>query len=130
MRQALNALAMAAVLGCSIAAHAQTPEPPAAATAPAVATPATQEVGPSEQAGVLPQPAVAGSPLDAGRDRQPYELRLVRFDKGENRKPEFPVINPMGKLPTLVHRDIVVTEAGAICAIWQTRFRQPVSRLR
>ncbi|MDM0082639.1 formate dehydrogenase subunit gamma [Variovorax sp. J31P179] len=40
MRQALNALAMAAVLGCSIAAHAQTPEPPAAATAPAVATPA------------------------------------------------------------------------------------------
>jgi glutathione S-transferase len=47
---------------------------------------------------------------------QPYELRLVRFDKGDNRKPEFLAINPMGKLPTLVHNGVVVTEAGAICA--------------
>jgi glutathione S-transferase len=47
---------------------------------------------------------------------QPYELRLVRFDKGENRTPEFLAINPMGKLPTLIHRDVVVTESAAICA--------------
>src|SRR5689334_12814330 len=40
MRQALNALAMAAVLGCCIAAHGQTPDAPAAASAPAVAAPA------------------------------------------------------------------------------------------
>ena len=39
MRQALKALAMAAVLGCSIA-HAQTSDPSAASTAPAVAAPA------------------------------------------------------------------------------------------
>jgi formate dehydrogenase subunit gamma len=38
MRQALEALAMAAVLGCSIA-HAQTTDPSAAAPAPAVAAP-------------------------------------------------------------------------------------------
>jgi formate dehydrogenase subunit gamma len=38
MRQALKALAIAAVLGCSIA-HAQTPDPSAAPTAPAVAAP-------------------------------------------------------------------------------------------
>jgi glutathione S-transferase len=47
---------------------------------------------------------------------QPYELRLVRFDKGDNRTPEFLAINPMGKLPTLIHRDVVVTESAAICA--------------
>jgi glutathione S-transferase len=47
---------------------------------------------------------------------QPYELKLVRFDRGDNRKPEFLAINPMGKLPTLIHRGIVVTESAAVCA--------------
>jgi glutathione S-transferase len=46
---------------------------------------------------------------------QPYELRLVRFDKGENRTPEFLAINPMGKLPVILHRGVVVTESAAIC---------------
>jgi glutathione S-transferase len=47
---------------------------------------------------------------------EPYKIELIRFDKGENKKPAFTAINPMGKLPTLVHKGTVVTEAAAICA--------------
>jgi len=46
----------------------------------------------------------------------PYENRHVDFEKGDNRTPEFLAINPMGKLPTIIHRGVVVTEAAAICA--------------
>lgn len=44
----------------------------------------------------------------------PYRFELLRFDKGENKKPEFLAVNPMGKLPTIVHRGTVITECGAI----------------
>ncbi|MEO0602181.1 MAG: glutathione S-transferase family protein, partial [Myxococcota bacterium] len=47
---------------------------------------------------------------EAGR---PWEARLVPL--GEHRTPEFLALNPMGKVPTLVHGDVVVTEAPAIC---------------
>jgi glutathione S-transferase len=46
----------------------------------------------------------------------PYRLELIRFDKREHKADGFLAINPMGKLPTLVHRGVVVTEAPAICA--------------
>jgi glutathione S-transferase len=46
----------------------------------------------------------------------PYRLELVRFDKREHKADGFLAINPMGKLPTLVHRGVVITEAPAICA--------------
>jgi glutathione S-transferase len=46
----------------------------------------------------------------------PYRIELVRFDKGEHKAPAFLELNPMGKLPTIVHRGTVVTEAAAICA--------------
>jgi glutathione S-transferase len=46
----------------------------------------------------------------------PYRMELVSFDKGEHKKAGFLAVNPMGKLPALVHRGTVVTEAGAICA--------------
>lgn len=46
----------------------------------------------------------------------PYELKLLRFDKGEHKAPEFLAINPMGKLPAIVHRGTVITETAAICA--------------
>jgi glutathione S-transferase len=45
----------------------------------------------------------------------PYRVVLVRFDKNEHKKPEFLRLNPMGKLPTLVHRGVVITESAAIC---------------
>lgn len=46
----------------------------------------------------------------------PYHTVLLRFDKGEHKAPDFLAINPMGKVPTIVHRGVVVTESAAICA--------------
>lgn len=45
-----------------------------------------------------------------------YKTVLVDFAKGENRTPEFLAINLMGKVPTIVHRGVVVTETAAIIA--------------
>lgn len=45
----------------------------------------------------------------------PYELRLLDLKKQENREPAFLAVNPMGKVPTLVHDGAVITEASAIC---------------
>ena len=46
----------------------------------------------------------------------PYRVVPIDFQKGENKTPEFLAINPMGKLPTIIHKDVVVTEAAAIVA--------------
>jgi glutathione S-transferase len=46
----------------------------------------------------------------------PYKIVPIDFAKGENRTPAFLAINPMGKLPTIVHRGTVVTETAAIIA--------------
>lgn len=45
----------------------------------------------------------------------PYRTEQLRFDKNEHKTPAFLAINPMGKVPTIVHRGVVVTEAAAIC---------------
>ncbi|MDD3445719.1 MAG: glutathione S-transferase family protein [Zavarzinia sp.] len=45
----------------------------------------------------------------------PYDVRLL--DYGTTMKaPDYLAINPMGKVPALVHGTTVVTEAAAICA--------------
>jgi len=65
---------------------------------------------------------------------QPYTTKVMAW--GENRQPEFLAVNPMGKVPTIVHGDTVVTECGAICAYLADAFPQanlappPASRLR
>jgi glutathione S-transferase len=46
----------------------------------------------------------------------PYRIELVDFDRGTQKKPELLALNPMGKVPTIVHRGVVVTEAAAVCA--------------
>ena len=46
----------------------------------------------------------------------PYRTVIVDFQSGENRKPDFLTINPMGKIPAIVHRGVTVTETGAIIA--------------
>jgi glutathione S-transferase len=46
----------------------------------------------------------------------PYEVRFIDFTTKAQRQPEFLAINPMGKLPTIVHRGEVVTEQVAIFA--------------
>ena len=44
----------------------------------------------------------------------PHELRVVNMKAGEQRKPEFLAVNPMGKVPAIMHRGALVTEQGAI----------------
>ena len=44
----------------------------------------------------------------------PYELKLLNLRSGDQRKPGYLALNPMGKVPCIVHGDTVVTEAVAI----------------
>jgi len=53
---------------------------------------------------------------------QPYDIKLVTLSKGENMKPEYLAINPMGKVPALKHGDTVITEVAAICAYLADEF--------
>jgi glutathione S-transferase len=46
----------------------------------------------------------------------PYRIVLIDLEKGEHKTPAFLALNPMGKLPTIVHRGVVVTETAAIIA--------------
>ncbi len=46
----------------------------------------------------------------------PYRTVLMDLQGGDTRKPEFLAVNPMGKLPTIVHKGVVVTETAAIIA--------------
>ena len=45
----------------------------------------------------------------------PYDMNILDFEKGDHKKPEYLKINPLGKVPAVVHRGVVVTEAAAIC---------------
>ena len=54
----------------------------------------------------------------------PYRISPIDFEKREHKQPDFLAINPMGKLPTIVHRDTVVTETGAIIAYLADAFPQ------
>lgn len=44
----------------------------------------------------------------------PYELRLLNMKQGENRQPEYLAINPLGKVPAILHGDALVTEQVAL----------------
>lgn len=46
----------------------------------------------------------------------PYDTKILDFEKREHKSPEYLAINPMGKVPAIVHRGVVVTEGAAICA--------------
>jgi glutathione S-transferase len=52
----------------------------------------------------------------------PHEQIVIDLQGGENRKPEYLAINPMGKVPALVDGDIIVTEVAAICAYLADKF--------
>jgi glutathione S-transferase len=53
---------------------------------------------------------------------EPYDIQLVSFKKGENLKPDYLAVNPMGKVPALRHGDAVISEAAAICAYLADEF--------
>lgn len=46
---------------------------------------------------------------------QPYRTEVLAFGPGM-KAPDYIAINPMGKVPAIRHGEVVVTEAGAICA--------------
>jgi glutathione S-transferase len=57
----------------------------------------------------------------------PYRIELRSFEKRDHKSPEYLAINPMGKIPAIEHRGMVVTEAAAICAYLADAF--PEARL-
>lgn len=44
----------------------------------------------------------------------PYELHVLNMKAGEQRQPAFLALNPMGKVPAILHGDVLVTEQVAI----------------
>ncbi len=55
---------------------------------------------------------------------QPYETRVLRWETGDTKRPDFLAINPMGKVPAIVDDGVVVTECAAICAYLADAFPQ------
>jgi glutathione S-transferase len=45
----------------------------------------------------------------------PYDIHLLSLKNGDQLKPDYLSINPMGKVPALRHGDSVITEVAAIC---------------
>ena len=45
-----------------------------------------------------------------------YELHVLNLKQGDQRKPDFLRINPMGKVPAILHDGALVTEQGAVYA--------------
>ena len=45
---------------------------------------------------------------------QPYERVLIDISTGAQKTPEYLAINPMGKVPAIVHDGALVTEQGAV----------------
>jgi glutathione S-transferase len=44
----------------------------------------------------------------------PYDLHVLNMPAGEQRQPAFLAVNPMGKVPAILHGDVLVTEQVAI----------------
>jgi glutathione S-transferase len=65
---------------------------------------------------------------------RPYRAEIVEYARMKS--PEYLAINPMGKVPALMHGDTLVTESAAICAYLADAFPEAglapphVSRLR
>lgn len=46
---------------------------------------------------------------------EPYAVELLDLKSGDQRKPEYLAINPMGKVPTVTDDGVAVSEVSAIC---------------
>ena len=75
--------------------------------------------------------AGSGSPpawkvwLTLEHKRVPYQLKMLSFDAGDQKKPEFLAINPRGLVPALVDDDFVITESTAIAEYLEEKCPQP-----
>jgi glutathione S-transferase len=57
----------------------------------------------------------------------PYQIKLLKMSEGDNLKPDYLAINPMGKVPALKHGTVVITEVAAICTYLADEF--PANKL-
>ncbi|MGA2567076.1 MAG: glutathione S-transferase [Pseudolabrys sp.] len=55
---------------------------------------------------------------------QPYDVKLLSLKAGDNLKPNYLAINPMGKVPALKHGDTIITELAAVCTYLADEFPQ------
>jgi len=55
---------------------------------------------------------------------EPYDIKLLKLSAGDNMKPDYLAINPMGKVPALKHGDTIITEVAAICTYLADEFPQ------
>jgi glutathione S-transferase len=55
---------------------------------------------------------------------QPYEAKVLRWETGDAKAADYLAINPMGKVPAIVHDGVIVTECAAICAYLADAFPQ------
>src|SRR6478609_11969127 len=53
---------------------------------------------------------------------EPYDVKLIKLSEGEQLKPDYLAVNPMGKVPALKHGDTVITEVAAICTYLADEF--------
>lgn len=54
----------------------------------------------------------------------PHELKVLNLKAGDHKKPDFVAINPMGKVPAIVHDGTVITESAAIALYLADLFPQ------
>jgi glutathione S-transferase len=55
---------------------------------------------------------------------EPYDIKLLHLSQGEQLRPDYLAVNPMGKVPALKHGDTVITEVAAICTYLADAFPQ------
>jgi len=55
---------------------------------------------------------------------EPYAIKLIKLSAGDNMKPDYLAINPMGKVPALKHGDTIITEVAAICTYLADAFSE------
>jgi len=63
-----------------------------------------------------PQSRSAGALVLLDELAADYELHILNLKKGEQRRADYLAINPMGKVPAIVHDGALVTEQGAVYA--------------
>ena len=61
-----------------------------------------------------PQSRSAGAYTQLEELGAPYEMKILNMKAGEQRKPDYLAINPLGKVPAIRHRGELVTEQVAI----------------
>jgi glutathione S-transferase len=53
---------------------------------------------------------------------EPYDIKLLKLSENQQHSPDYLKLNPLGKVPTLVHKGVAITEVAAICAYLADEF--------